>query len=371
MSELSVLLTKIEINPKDVASLVELGGVYEAQGALEKAFYCYQRALSIDSDHEFALLHFGALLILADEYRDAAQILGHCLDVNAGNSHAWLNLGIALLGLGEREDAVVAFREARQIDPMLEDASVNLARTLFDLARCEESLEVLDQIRSLELVRPDVCVFRINALTALNRFDEAVDLADKIPILHSSSAYALGVAGLIRLMVGNIVGANDLFDQALAIDPRCYDGLYGKGMIHLTEGNIVDARRDFLTIIPFDPDRFEAYLQLANIAFSEGDYAQLAHWTNEGLQRAPMHSGLLFFAHLVLKKQKKYTECEEILGKILSINEKHQPAHVELAKILLDVRHDSLRAKAHLQAAIDIDPNSEFGKKANEALLLL
>ena len=362
------MLSRVRRTPDDAEAYCALGRAFEAESRFAAAFQSYAAAMEKDANHAPAAFHMGMMLFMAGEYEDAAAMLGHSLELDPDNAVGWNNLGVALEFMGQPQSALTAFTEAYAFDATMDEPPIHMARLRFALGDIQGALDVLDEIKHLESSRVDVCVLRVSTLSALRRFEEAATLADLMVGRFPGEARALSVAGQLRLLMGDVGRASELFDDALAVDEGAYDALIGVGSIALDKGDVEKARLYFERATRADDARFEPYLYLCTIAFDKSDFRALARWSAEGLERAPIHSGLLFFSSIVMRNAGNNEGAEKSLKLIIETNPAYQPARFGLAKIYLDFYGDDQLARPHLEESIRIDENSNIGQQSIELL---
>lgn len=142
--EAIVLLRQIvESDPKDFPAWTELGTMYFIQKNFDEAEKSYTEALRINADFLAALICFGRIKIVRQDYKGAIVTLTHAVQVQPTSAQANYFLGEAYLQEKLGSKAVPYLNEAIRLDPVgmaeahLRLAALYHARNLRDKAAAE------------------------------------------------------------------------------------------------------------------------------------------------------------------------------------------------------------------------------------------
>lgn len=94
----------------------DIGVDFFENQSYEDALFSYEKAIEIDSKHEYAWYNKGLLLLKEEQFDSAAQAFFQALDINASSSDSWYNLGIALENSGNSTGARFAFTRSEEIE---------------------------------------------------------------------------------------------------------------------------------------------------------------------------------------------------------------------------------------------------------------
>ncbi len=94
----------------------DIGVDFFENQSYEDALFSYEKAIEIDSKHEYAWYNKGLVLLKEEQFESAAQAFFEALDINASSSESWYNLGIALENSGNSTGAKSAFTRSEEIE---------------------------------------------------------------------------------------------------------------------------------------------------------------------------------------------------------------------------------------------------------------
>ncbi len=117
----------LQLAPKSVNTLVNLGVIQMEQNHLEDADKSLQQAVAIAPNDAYSLSMLGQLKFQQGKYEEALNHLSRAAALAPKNAEIQNRLGIALSQKGLRDAAEKAFRKALQLDPNYGDAHNNLA----------------------------------------------------------------------------------------------------------------------------------------------------------------------------------------------------------------------------------------------------
>ncbi len=157
-----------DCGPTPWRALDNLAGALLAQGLLDAAHDCYERALSLRPKHIES--HIGLGVVLRDQGRldDAVARYELALALAPGHPEIHNNLGVALVDLGRTEEAIAHYEKALAAQPDRAELHNNLGLALQRQLRCTE---------------------------ALDRYERAIALKPNYAEAHFNRAYALLLTG--------------------------------------------------------------------------------------------------------------------------------------------------------------------------------
>ncbi|HEX6003420.1 MAG TPA: tetratricopeptide repeat protein [Burkholderiales bacterium] len=137
--------------PDDWLGQFGLGSSLRAQGRIDEAVACFERALERSPGNENCLSHLFECRYVQGRLPEAESFAKRALDAEPANPRTWTTLGIALVAQDRFREATDAFERAEAIDASGGDIDphLNLAICLRETGRLPEALALYER----ELVR--------------------------------------------------------------------------------------------------------------------------------------------------------------------------------------------------------------------------
>lgn len=110
-----------------------------------------------------------------------------------------------------------------------------------------------------------------------------------------------------------------LYDQALAIDPDCYQAYTGKGIAVAFKGDLREALKQIDKAIAIKPDYAFAYYNKGLALKYHGKFDEALVWFDKALVYDPNHAWTYFGKSAIYNAQKKTRECLDSLAKSIEI----------------------------------------------------
>jgi tetratricopeptide (TPR) repeat protein len=230
------------------------GVVRQAQGDDDGAMLAWTKALELQTEFVPAIHGIGAILLARGEFDAAIDRFAQALRLQPDFADAHYNIGLALLGAGERPKAIEAFERAVKLAPDDPAMLVQLA----DMFVIDEKLDGAIALASHagEVAPKESTPFVVwgNALVKKGDFDGAIaryatalqndpnnldarlglsraqqragklaDAAKQLELLTQvvpDSAVVWAEWGSVLAKQGDLVGALEKFDRAIALDPK-------------------------------------------------------------------------------------------------------------------------------------------------------
>jgi len=117
----------LKMAPDNVHILSNLALIQIQMNAAQDAESTLQRALSLDSNHTFALFLSGLLKINQGDFEGALGYLSQAGRLDPNDAEVQNHLGVVLSEIGQRDAGEAALRKAIQLQPGYPDAHINLA----------------------------------------------------------------------------------------------------------------------------------------------------------------------------------------------------------------------------------------------------
>jgi len=189
---------------------------------------------------------------------------------------------------------------------------------------------------------------------------------DEIRKLEARSAYESGVKSIAD---GHVPLGLASLHQAVELEPQ--NALYRNavGAVLLNIGRFPDAQLDFQKAVELDPTYADAFHNLGSSLAEQGKWEEAIAAYKKALAQtiyaSPQNTyNNLGYAYWALDRRK---EAEDAFRAALQLDPKLVPSHFWLG-VLLDKEGRKAEAKAHFQAARDLEPASMLGKRAADVL---
>jgi len=245
-----------------------------------------------DQDPTVALLNDAEANIGKQDYTAAEPLLKKYLETYPESYAAWYDLGYAYRALGRKEEAVTAFRKSVAAKPDVFESNLNLGLTLADLGQ-PDAEQFLRAAAKLKPSSGDPALGRKRAWMALGHFLEGAKSRDAI----------------------------DAYQQAAALDPKDPDPRLLAGSLLETDSP-ADAEKAYQQALAIAPDNSDALTGLTNLYM----------------------------------RQKRFSDAERLLRKLIVLSPNNAGAHLQLGRMLI-ISGKNEEAASELEQGIKLDPD--------------
>jgi tetratricopeptide (TPR) repeat protein len=108
----------VETEPSDAELWNRKGISFARSGQYKEAFECFEKALSINPNHQGAWINKGNILLkLEGKEQDALKCFNKSIDVDPNDAEAWYVKGVCLARLDMMEDALISYEHATELEP--------------------------------------------------------------------------------------------------------------------------------------------------------------------------------------------------------------------------------------------------------------
>ena len=276
----------LELQPRSVEGLANLGVVYVNLGRYDDAIASYRKALEISFLRAPIRMNLGLAFYKAARDQEAIPEFDRVLDTNPGLYNALLLKADCLLQLGQMKQAVAV------LDPIAQDHADDAAfdyvmgMALLQDKQTEKGLVYLDRILKqgesaeahllLGLAKQSASDFA----EAREEFRKAVDLNPRLPLGHSLLGQAL-------LRTGDRDAARAAFEQELASNPNDFESNLYLGVIEKEASDFPAARGHFDRAHVLRPEDPGVEYQIASMLIAMGDTAAALPRLEALVARAP------------------------------------------------------------------------------------
>ena len=281
------------LQPYDFAALVRLAEVYLELGRLDEADTTFKSALALSPGSPSAMAGLGRLALEKQEYGDAVMYFQAALRAAPEANRLHYSLAMAYRGLGDMGNArrQLAFRGTvgvRPPDPVV------------------DQLQLLTEGERVHLVRGRLAF-------ASGRFQEAADEFGAAVEADPNSVRALVNLGTSLAQLGDLDGAVERFEQALAIDPRQTTTHFNLGSIFVSRKQPAEAIPHLEAVVEDTPYDAEAQLLLARAQAATGDdFASLEHF-RKAAEFDPASEGAVLGGAAALVRLHQYARARPVL----------------------------------------------------------
>jgi tetratricopeptide (TPR) repeat protein len=117
-----------------------LAVLYKKEKEIERAIYCYKRALEINSNNVGVLVNLGIILHYEKGLlHDALRLYEKAYENDRNNADILTGIGNVLCDIGKLEEAIDYFKKATELKPDEADLFFNLGTTQAELGRLNEA----------------------------------------------------------------------------------------------------------------------------------------------------------------------------------------------------------------------------------------
>jgi serine/threonine-protein kinase len=226
----------LELNPKNVAAMLGMADVLQADNELSEAERLLQKAIDLQPGSWRNIDALGALYFFSGRYAEAAQSYRQVVFLDPDNWLAHGNLGSALMMTGDFDGAIEPLNASLNIRTDAYFLS-SLGTVYYYLGEYDRSVEIYRQATELMpeanfvwLNLGDALRFSLQHAQAGEAYEEALRRSTALLEVDPTSAFDVMVQAWATASIGDIKRAGILIDRALELAPndpyvRYYDGL--------------------------------------------------------------------------------------------------------------------------------------------------
>ncbi len=289
-------------------------------------------------------------------YAEASEKFLQAIRINPEFGDAYFQLGSSRLREGNTQEAIKAFIKLGQIEPQNQKAILAAADAYTSLELFEDAATLYYRVAHLN---PDS--FKIHydlgyVLFRLNRFPEAIGELEKSQTLDPTNLLTQRLIPSVYTAAGDADSAEKHLRTSIATNPRLADLHQDLADLLLRTGRASDAEQEYKTAITARPDDVSAHLGLAKLYRRTGKPSLALVEIAEVLRSDPENS-----AAFLEKGQSEYAAGSLDAAvrdfEAFSRREHARPDGEYLLGLLESTRNQPASAIAHLEKAIEIDPN--------------
>ncbi len=382
--------------PKDVEIAINLGNAYKSLNQYDKALAKYQTVERLLPRMFEPHYNSGTIWLAKSNWPQAIDEFNQAVALKPDDPFVLNNLGFAYEANKNREQAVRYYKQAsdlRKTNKVLaRNAGINLVR----LRRFTEAIEYLERAG-----RDEVAVEMAlgDAYTKVGRLKDALSLYETIKDPNARTLTFWFNVGVLRSELKDDSGAEQAYRKALELSPNDLDSLNNLGLLLFRIGSAQEAltilekyaglnsrsvtakvnwgaaaakagdtRRAIVAwkyALKEDPGRVPLRLDLANLLWQVGEYAQAQAHYEQVIASEPQNSEALNGMGICHLRQGKLAAAEAAFRSCIAFSPKFMPGYNNLA-IVLERGHQTAEAINVLTAALKIEPgNAEIQRNLN------
>jgi superkiller protein 3 len=272
---LDTLAKAAQANPASPESEDRIGFLYAVMQHAGEAIDHFQRSIALGPNYAPAHFHLGIALWNQNETERGTAELEKAVKLAPGVSDyrvrlgsAYEKLGRALQDKGDLEGAVDKFQRALQADPAN------------DVTRNEYAF----------------------ALIQIRQPDRGIQESRKVLERKPDDTSALMNIGYAYLKTGDFDGAEKVYRQAIAIDPKLAAAHYDVALALKMKDQIEAAQKEFQEAIRLDPNLSQAHYSLGITYWQLGDFPATIKQMRAAIAAAPDYAEAHYMLGIVLKQ---------------------------------------------------------------------
>lgn len=279
-----------------------------------------------DATDPIALYNLAAIDLAEGDYNQSIEIDQRLLKRDPADARTLTALGAALDGKGDWRQALQTYQKALTVDPSATDARFDLARLDVKHAAFQDAAS---EFRTL--------------------------LRD-----HPDDAAAHSGLGLALFDQGDLAGAQDEFQKALAANPRDFTALDTLGQIDIASGELPQAILMLQSAIKIqnDPDA----RQLLALAYAQsGRLADAAEQLHQALRARPQSAITYALLSRVYSSMGRWKDALDARKQSLHLNPNDADGWNDLGVLEVHLKQNEL-ARDDFLHALQIDPNHALAR---------
>ncbi len=237
------------------------GSAAQAEGRLDEAVACFDRATSLNAGHFAACFARGMALHDLHRFEEAAASYGQAAGLASQSPDLYLNRGAMWLDAEQYEAALADFDRALALRRNFPQAQINRGNALKALGRLEEALVTYDRLLANHPAFAAAHNNRGNVLQELDRPEEALAAYERAVRLDPAFANAWNNRGNVLRALGRHEDAIEAYDRLLDLAPGFAPGHIGRGNALRALRRHDDAVTAYERAIALRPRDGEAWIQ--------------------------------------------------------------------------------------------------------------
>lgn len=234
----------VEREPDNVAALIGKGTALTSLGREDETIECMQRVLEVDPKSKAALLWMAKVFDSRENWDEALKWYDRYLGIYHGDEKHWIKHGDVLVSLGRGDIAMESYRNALKINPNNREAT-----------------------RKLEKLKISVKDLMTQALSrsALGDYLGALEVFDRVLRIEPGNTKALLGKGVAYRRLNKIDSAVECLNAVLEIDPENQAALLNKGGLLEGQERWEEALYCYNMLVKINPKDEEAWVKKGDV----------------------------------------------------------------------------------------------------------
>ncbi|GAX60658.1 hypothetical protein SCALIN_C13_0173 [Candidatus Scalindua japonica] len=256
----------------------------------------------------------------------------------------------------------LAIKECEKAAKILPDnlvPKIFLASTYLSANKKEEAIKVYNEIieRKPEYVSQDMG----KAYLAAQKEEDAISTYQNLADLDNNSVSTrLILAGLL-FKKNSVEDAVKLVDEAIQLSPENLRAHNLLGELNLASTRYENAEMAFSKMLELDVNTFEGHYNMARLKFAQNEIDECIRYCKKSLEIKPAEIRVLTVLGAAYLRKGMLSNAVLVFNKIIDINSKFVPAHLNIANIKLQLNQPEI-ALPHYKTALRIDPQNNVAR---------
>lgn len=331
----------VTANPQNVDYQLSLGRLYSSLDRKSEAIHLYERALSLDPKRQDVRVSLAYTYLFENQLDNSKKLFHIVLEQEPDNAEALAGLGNIAAKKAELEESEQYLQKAIQIDPINITALIYLADLKMRRKDYFEAYEIyekitqidpgnLDAIQGLDNVQKRMAdeqekrlVDKAKQLVKEKRYEEAKDIYINLINLSPKNVDYLAELAQIYKLQGDKMGAVQLLNKALELDPNRQDIRITVAFAYLFDNKLDLSKELFQDVLAKESNNSDALAGIGRIAAIQKRPEEAQQYYQKALEFNPNNATALEFLAILKLQQKKFKEAFVIYSKLLSIDPKN------------------------------------------------
>jgi putative PEP-CTERM system TPR-repeat lipoprotein len=258
--------------PNDPATLNLMGAVKYELRQFSQAESYLRRYLAVDPSNISARKLLAATYNSQNDPKKAVAVLKPASH-SSTDPQLWAMLGAAELAAGDASAATSSLQQAVLLAPSMGVFRNQLALSFLSSGESEEAAAVLEDAVKLDGDQFENEYLRVMLLIRDKKFDEAAAEVEQLIASRPDSPVGHNLKGAIAVALENEAGAEQSFEDALAVQPGFIPAITSLANLDEQRGDAAAARRRYEEALDANPYSEPLLLGFANLLSRQGDRA--------------------------------------------------------------------------------------------------
>ena len=210
----------LKINPNHLATLSNLGIMFQGLREYQEAKDCYEKTIKIDPNHGDAHYNLGVIFQTLGEVQKAKDCYEKVIMINPNYVNAHNNLGVIFKELGQIKKAKDCYEKVIQINPNFLPAINNLGVIFKLLDQIQKAKDCYEKVIQINPNYLDANNNLGNIFKELKEYQKAKDCYEKVIQINPNYADAYNNLGIIYADLGEPHKAKKYYEKAIEVDPN-------------------------------------------------------------------------------------------------------------------------------------------------------